>query len=428
MDEGDLTALLHQHASRHSVPGAAIGILRDGAATTAYYGVADVRVGDPVTPETLFSVGSVTKSMVATVIARLAAAGRLSLDDPATAHVPELRGSAWAVGTTVRDLLANRSGLPLRAGLEFDFAGRTDEDDGALTRLAADVAAAGPASSFWSYSNVGWCLLGRAIETATGAVWEDAMLRHLTSAGLRVTTFAGDAATKGRASGHEVTAEGIVPVAPMVARAYGPAGANTVSTVTDLLRFAALHLEDSSLAALRTVHAEVSIHGWLDSWCLGWARFNWKGGPVWGWDGVVNGERSFLRIMPERRAAVVLMTNASTGRAMYRSLFADLMKSSFGIGVPPLRLDPSPGAAGDLSRFAGVYAWPDRRVEVTAAGSCLLIKSEHDETEALPLDGRTFLVDAADPDNPTVTFGAYDAAGRPQILYLMLWGLPRLQK
>ena len=142
MDEGDLTALLRQHASRHSVPGAAIGILRDGAATTAYYGVADVRAGEPVTPETLFSVGSLTKSMVATVIARLADAGRLSLDDPVAAHVPELRGSGWAQGATVRDLLANRSGLPLRAGLEFDFAGRSDEDDGALSRLAADVAAA----------------------------------------------------------------------------------------------------------------------------------------------------------------------------------------------------------------------------------------------------------------------------------------------
>jgi hypothetical protein len=104
------------------------------------------------------------------------------------------------------------------------------------------------------------------------------------------------------------------------------------------------------------------------------------------------------------------------------------MKSSFGISVSPLRLNPSPGAAGDLSRFAGVYAWPDRRVDVAAAGSCLLITSEHDETEALPLDGRTFVVDAADPDNPTVTFDGFDAAGRPQILYLMLWGLPRLDE
>ena len=329
MNEGDLTALLREHASRHSVPGAAIGILRAGAATTAYCGVADVRTGEAVTPETLFSLGSLTKSIVATVIARLAEAGRLSLDDPVAAHVPELHGDGWAQDATLRDLLANRSGLPLRAELEFGFAARGDEDDGALSRLAADVPAGVPAASFWSYSNVGWCLLGRAIETATDASWEDAMRRHLASMGMRETTFASSAVTKRRASGHEITAEGPVPVGPLLSRAYGPAGTTTVSTVTDLLRFAAVHLEDSSLAALRAVHAEVSIHGWLDSWCLGWGRFDWEGGPVWGWDGVVHGERSFLRIMPEHQAAIALMTNGSTGRAMYRSLFADLMKSLF---------------------------------------------------------------------------------------------------
>jgi hypothetical protein len=64
-------------------------------------------------------------------------------------------------------------------------------------------------------------------------------------------------------------------------------------------------------------------------------------------------------------------------------------------------------------------------VEVAASSGSLLIKSEEGATEALPLDERTFVVDAADPDNPAVTFGAFDSAGRPQVLYDMLWGLPR---
>jgi CubicO group peptidase (beta-lactamase class C family) len=426
VDEGDLTALLGRHAVRYLVPGAAVGVVREGSATTACYGVADVRTGEPVTPETRFGVGSLTKSMVATVIARLAEAGRLSLDDPAAAHVPELRASGWAARATVRDLLANRSGLPLRAGLEFGFDGRRDQDDGALSRLVADAAAGVPAGSFWSYTNVGWCVLGRVIETSAGAAWEDAMRRHLFGGvGMSGTAFAAGAVPE-RASGHEVTADGPVPVGPLVARAYGPAGTSVVSTVTDLLRFAALHLEDPSLAVLRAVHAEVSICGWLDSWCLGWAWFDWDGGQVWGWDGLINGEWSVLRIMPGQQAAVVLVTNGSTGRAMYRSLFADLMGSMFGISVPPLRLEAAVRAAGDLSRFAGVYAWPDRHVEVTAASNGLLIKSEDRETQALPLDERTFLVDPADPDNPTVTFGAFDTVGRPRVLYDMLWGLPRL--
>jgi CubicO group peptidase (beta-lactamase class C family) len=382
--------------------------------------------GEPVTPGTRFSAGSLTKSMVATVVAGLAEAGRLSLDDPVAAHVPELRTSGWAGRASVRDLLANRSGLALRAGLEFGFAGRKDQDDGALSRLVADAAAGGPAGGFWSYTNVGWCVLGRVIETAAGAVWEDAMRRQLFDrAGMSGTAFVTGGASERRATGHEITADGPVPVVPLTARAYGPAGTSAVTTVTDLLRFAALHLQDPPLAWLRAVHAEVPIYGWLDAWCLGWARFDWNGGPVWGWDGLVNGERSVLRLVPGHQAAVVLMTNSSTGRAMYRSLFAEVMASLSGISVPPLRLDAAPGAAGDLSRFAGVYAWPDRQVDVTATADGLLISSEDSQTEALPLDERTFLVAPADPDNPTMTFGAFDPAGRPQVLYDMLWGLPR---
>ena len=233
MIDGDLADLLRRHAERHSVPGASIGVLRDGVSRTACYGMASVSAGEPVTPETLFSVGSLTKSMVATVIVRLAEAGRLSLDDPVVAHVPELRGSGWAQGVTLRDLLANRSGLPLRARLEFDLASRDDQGDGALARLVAEVAEdATPAATFWSYTNVGWCVLGRVIETATNAAWDDAMRRDLAE---RACATRASPPARSRSGGHRGTRSRrkvAVPVEPLVARAYGPAGAEAVSTVT----------------------------------------------------------------------------------------------------------------------------------------------------------------------------------------------------
>src|ERR671930_542066 len=109
MTEQELADLLREHASRHGVPGAAVGVLRDGEETLASYGIADARTGATVTSESLFAVGSLTKSMVATVVVRLAEVGRLSLDDPVGAHVPELRGTTWAERASVHDLLANRS-------------------------------------------------------------------------------------------------------------------------------------------------------------------------------------------------------------------------------------------------------------------------------------------------------------------------------
>jgi CubicO group peptidase (beta-lactamase class C family) len=422
----ELADLLREHASKHSVPGAAIGVHRAGASTTAYYGVVDVTTGEAVTPETAFSIGSLTKSMVATVVLRLAQEGSVSLEDPVAERVPELRGVGWAERATLRDLLANRSGLPLRNELEIGFARRKNGD---VSGLAADVATATAASEVWSYTNVGWCLLGRVMEVATGLAWEEAMRRHLFErVEMRRALFATEGVPRARVSGHEIANDRAIPVGPLVSRAYGPAGASLVATLSDVLSFAALHLDDPSLAPLRTTHADISISAWLDSWCLGYARFDWDGGPVWGWDGLINGERSFLRLIPEHHAAVALMTNCNTGRAMYRSLFTELMRSLFEIGVPALELEPSLANADDLSRFAGAYGWPDRLVDVTATPSGLIIHSEESDAEVLTLDDHTFLVNPMDPDNPTVTFGAFDATARPQVLYLMLWGVPRLDK
>ena len=425
MRDLDLASLLGEHMSTHAMPGAAIGVLRDTAVTVAYGGVADATTGEPVAAATRFAVGSLAKSMVATVIARLAEAGRWSLDNPVATHVPELGGVGWAARATLRDLLANRSQLPLRAAVEFE----SFQGDAVLSRSAATVArgAPSPTATFWSYTNAGWCLLGRAIETLTGRSWEQAMGAELLAPlAMDQTTFTSRPVAEPRAVGHRRTPDGPVPVQPWTPRSHGPAGSTLLSTLDDLLRFARYHLEDPSLAVLRTSQAEVRIYGWLDAWCLGWARFDWDGGHVWGWDGLISGSRAILRIMPEHRGAVVLLTNGSTGRALYRSLFPILMRAWFGVGMPALRLEASPGAAGDLSRFAGVYAWPDTHWEVMARDTYLVMEHDGAAIQALPLDDRTFLVDADDPDNPTVTFGGFDASGRPAVLYEMLWGLPRV--
>ena len=63
---------------------------------------------------------------------------------------------------------------------------------------------------------------------------------------------------------------------------------------------------------------------------------------------------------------------------------------------------------------------------MTASDTRLADRERGGVVEALPLDDRTFLVDAGDPDTPTVTFGGFDDGGRPGVLYEMFWGLPRV--
>jgi CubicO group peptidase (beta-lactamase class C family) len=375
-------AELDEHARRHRVQGAVLGVLRDGEIETSSVGVG---------ADTRFAIGSIGKTMLATAFAL----SDVPLDDPVTAHVPELQDTGWEI--TLRDLLANRSCVPLLEELELADLG---EDDDVLSRFAARIAREEPKGDYWSYSNAGWCVLGRALETITGLPYEGALQAVLLDPlGLEETVFV------------ERPSDGWAP------RTLGPAGATLLSTAADLLRFAERHLSDPALEPLRTSHSELPMYGWLDAWCLGLARFDWEGGPVWGWDGVMPGQRAVLRFVPGRGAAV-LLTNSGSGRALYRSVFPDVL-DSFGVRMPELRLEPDPRAAGDLSRFEGVYAWPDRRWEVAATDTTLLLDSEEGLFEAVAIDDRTFLTDPHDPDTPTVTF-AHD------VLYRMIWGLPRV--
>jgi CubicO group peptidase (beta-lactamase class C family) len=74
----------------------------------------------------------------------------------------------------------------------------------ALARLVGKIAGAAPAGEHWSYANVGWCVLGRVIETVEGVVWEQAMPRLLEPAGLYETTWT-TAESGDRVVGHEAS-------------------------------------------------------------------------------------------------------------------------------------------------------------------------------------------------------------------------------
>ena len=426
MDEGALAVILQRHSTAHRVPGAALGLLRHGEPVAAYCGVADVRTPSPVTASTRFAIGSLTKTMVASALAVLDVEHRLSLDDSVASRVPELRLCRWAETATLRDLMANQSPVPLRAALEFGFDDHIGDDDEALARLVTQIAGEAPSGEHWSYTNVGWCVLGRVIETVTGLVWEEAMARLLAPAGLNDTSWTTSAIVD-RAVGHEAHRGGPIPVEPLLCRAFSPAGATIASTLEDMLRFARWQLADSAPAPLRVVHADVSIRGWFDAWGLGLGRFDWDGAEVWGWDGMVNGQRSVLRLLPDQGGALVVLSNGSAGRAMGRSILAEVVPASFGIKVATARLDPSPDAPEQLRAYAGAYGWPDRRVDVTEAAQGLLVSEDSIIKEALPLDRRTFLLDREDLDAATISFDDFDRTGRPGVLYDMVWGLGRLR-
>ena len=138
-------------------------MFRHGERVAAYCGVADVRTASPVTASTRFGIGSLTKSMVASALVVLCAEHQLSLDDRVAAHVPELRRCSWAENATLRDLLANRSPVPLRAALEFGFDEHDGDDDRALARLVEEIAGEAPSGEHGpTRTPAGACWVGRS--------------------------------------------------------------------------------------------------------------------------------------------------------------------------------------------------------------------------------------------------------------------------
>ena len=108
---------------RWSVPGLAVGFLKDGDVVTAADGLCELDSPEPVSPETVFRIASITKPFVATLAMTLVQDGLLALDERPPGSTAE---------ATVRQLLSNQGGLAPEWPVPFDD---SDESDEAIFRL-----------------------------------------------------------------------------------------------------------------------------------------------------------------------------------------------------------------------------------------------------------------------------------------------------
>ncbi len=370
MEASELERLLEEHRAAAGVVGAAAGVLIDDQLITACAGNASLDPHMNVVPETRFHIVSVTKTLVATVLARLHGKERISFDDPVAKHVPEVQVAKWSETLTLRHLLANTAGLPLRIAWDQEYEA---EGDDCLARLAAEISndeLMWAPGSLWGYTNLGWSLLGRVIETTTGLGFEEAMRREsFDPIGMASTGFAHEGGSEPASHAFDMKDGEPRTVEPWNARALGPAGGTVWSTVEDLLRFGRLHLSDGVLpsgaryapegilAGLREPSIDLRIPDWLDAWGLGLARWDWPGATAYGWDGVDEGFRASFRFMPRLNAAFVLLTNSTTGREAYRGLIREVVPRLGGGSIPPDHLEPGPPPSGGLGRFSGVYGF-----------------------------------------------------------------------
>lgn len=158
--------------TQYDVPGIAVAVTRDGHAAVFSFGLADREGQRPVTPDTLFEIGSVSKTLTATLGADAQMLGRLSLEEAPSRFLPWLRGSALD-RVSLLDL-----GTYTAGGLPLQFPDSVTDEAGMIAYFRQWQPAAEPGKQR-RYSNPSIGLFGAAAAAALGGDFSDLMQTRL---------------------------------------------------------------------------------------------------------------------------------------------------------------------------------------------------------------------------------------------------------
>jgi len=458
-------SLLDDLAKKHVVPGASLAVLADGEITTAVTGVTHLETQAPVGVNTLFQIGSTTKTYTATLVMQLVDEGLLELDQPAADVIKDLRFGSDEEGrkVTVRQLLAHTSGL-----LGDDFGNFPASDDwgrgeDAVERYVTETCPTLPRISSpdhsMSYNNAGYIVLGRLIETLRGKPYAAALKEHLLGplGATRTATLPEEAIMHSVAVGHTpADAENLKTsvVAPLwqLPTAYAPAGALLCACPTDVLLLAHVLLNEGkaqngtqilspeSVAAMRAQQIGVPLPNMLnvDSWGLGLFLFEWSGQRGFGHNGDTIGQHCEFRVFPDSETALVLSVNGGIAETVFAEEVTDEVFSELAdIRVPKLPTEPV-AIELDLTRLAGTFSTPNVVMETKVKDGSLVISIEPQgaaaalstipplkEVELVPVAEGGFMFDLLGVLNVSLAFFDFDEQGKARYLHLGARATPR---
>jgi CubicO group peptidase (beta-lactamase class C family) len=366
----------------HRVPGAAVGILLDGNEYIECFGVTSVENPLPVTANTLFQIGSTTKTVLATALMQLVEDGTLHLNKPVRTYLPQLQldNKEVARSVTLWHLLTHTGGWV------GDYFGDTGDGTDALQRTVAELTKLQqltPLGQVWSYNNSGFCIAGLILAMATGKEFEDAITDMvLEPLGMAESFFfANDVITRRFSVGH-VTIEG----RPKIARPwYLPRGTHPAgglnSSVVDQLKYARFHLGDGtapggsrllSAQTVRTMQSQQSQAGGDIDWVgLPWLLRDIKGTRLVTHGGATNGQKSSFVLVPEMGFAFTMLTNSDSGDLPLVDTEKWVLESVLGVIEPPLPRMELPREK--LQSYSGSYESPYGLLGLSVEGEDLVL-------------------------------------------------------
>lgn len=306
-----------------SVPGAALAIVHHRQVIYAQgFGATSSETHQPVTPETLFRIGSLTKPMTATVIMRLIEAGQLDLDLPIQRYLPDLQWSNPVYG----EKITLRHALSHTAGLQTHHVPHGSRNPDGLVNYIYDELPThefiAPPGLLYSYSNPGIRLAGYLMEKILEKNYPDLMHEWLFNP-LEMTRSTFDIATAMTyplAQSHDRHENGSLSVQrPYADNTGGYPSGSLISTVLDVAHFAMLHmnggkfgqetiLTKDSISQMQTLHGD-GYTPTMKGYGLGWMLETINGRRWVGHDGSISTFGSKLVMLPDQQLAIVLFFN-----------------------------------------------------------------------------------------------------------------------
>jgi D-alanyl-D-alanine carboxypeptidase len=301
----DIDDIIRAEMARQKLPGLALAIVRDGTVVKLQgYGVADVRRSMPVTPDTVFKIGSVSKPLIATAVMLLVQDGRLSLDDPVSKYL-EGTPDSWT-GITIRHFLTHTSGVVREAPAFDPFKVQPVAD---VIRSAYPLPLRFPTGTKWEYCNVGYFSLAEIIGRVSGGPWAEFMAARIFRPLGMTSTSLTDVAHPLRAVGYADQDNGDpAPDWPAVR----PSGA-FLSTIQDLLKWDAALTRGPLLteASREAMWTPIRLtDGATHPYGFGWELGSRGGRRYVGHGGSLPGFRSAYARFPDDRLSIILLVNA----------------------------------------------------------------------------------------------------------------------
>jgi CubicO group peptidase (beta-lactamase class C family) len=380
----ELCKLVESKMAEHHVPGVSYGVLKNGNRMVRSFGVTSIEDPQPITPDTVFPIASISKTFTTTAIMRLIDQGKMELKAPVRTYLPDFKvqDEAATREVSIWNLVTHTPGW------EGQIAGQDRGLDSLnfFVQGMREFPQISKPGSVWSYNNAGFTLAGRVIEAVTGKNIHETLREIIyTPVGLkRASSLTGEAMTYRFAMPHRQRAQtGQTEVIHNFSLPVDTTAGGIATTLNDLLTYAEFHL--GALDQMKT--PQMKKNSTDDEIGLGWHLRRLNGVLTAAHGGTLGGHTLHIQLVPERSLAFVILTNHADGWRLIQEVERATLKSYEGVTLAANQAIAHRGVSErmdahsqplskqpDLEQYLGTYQRPPvGKVEVRQEGRKLLV-------------------------------------------------------